>query len=150
MVNILKPWQMERYDKPQIIELCKITDPRGNLSVIQKGQGFPFDIKRIFFLYDVPADSERGGHAHHGSHQLLIAIAGSFEVELDNGAERRRYTLNRPYRGLLIPPGFWRTMDNFSAGSVCLVVTDTEFDEADYIREYDEFKALAKPAPKPF
>lgn len=132
----------------RIIDIPKIGDPRGNLSVIESGKDIPFDIQRVFYLYDVPADSARGGHAHHRAIQLLVAVAGSFDVVLDNGCNTRRYTLNRPYRGLLIPPGYWRTMDNFSAGSVCMVVTNIPYDEADYIREYDDFKVLAAENPK--
>lgn len=136
--------------RPCMVALPKITDPRGNLSVIESGITIPFDIRRVFYLYDVPSDSERGGHAHHNAIQLMIAVAGSFDVVLDNGHQKRRFTLNRPYAGLLIPPGYWRTMDNFSAGSVCLVVTNIEYDEADYVREYEDFAAAAKPSPKPF
>ena len=141
---------MEKFSKPQIIEIPKIADPRGNLSVIQEKDTVPFPISRIFYLYDVPADSSRGGHAHHIDNQFMIALAGSFDVVLDNGRESHRYTLNRPYLGLLIPPGYWRTMDNFSAGSVCMVITDQPYDEYDYIRDYDEFKALMAPNPKRF
>lgn len=128
------------HNLPRIIEIPKITDPRGNLSVVEGGQLLPFDIKRVFYLYDVPADSERGGHAHYQAQQFLIALGGSFDVVLDNGTEQRRYTLNRPYRGLLIPPGYWRTMDNFSSGCVCLVLTNMHYNEADYIRDYEEYK----------
>lgn len=129
--------------EPQIIDITKIVDPRGNLSVIEGGETIPFDIKRVFYLYDVPADSQRGGHAHHAAWQLMIAVAGSFDVVLDNGNTEQRYTLNRPYRGLLIPPGYWRTMDNFSSGSVCLVLTNIHYDEADYIRDYKHFCNIA-------
>lgn len=129
--------------RPEILDIEKHCDPRGNLSVIEGGSGVPFDIKRVFYLYDVPADSERGGHAHHEAIQFLVAVAGSFDVVLDNGNEQRRYTLNRPYKGLLIPPGFWRTMDNFSSGAVCLVLTNRHYEEADYIRDYAEFKESA-------
>jgi hypothetical protein len=133
----------ENSAKPTIIDIPKVTDPRGNLSYIEANDLVPFDIKRVFYLYDVPADSERGGHSHHGAWQLMIAMAGSFDVVLDNGYEQRRYTLNRPYKALLIPPGYWRTMDNFSAGSVCTVLTNIKYNEADYIRDYNEFLALA-------
>lgn len=134
---------MQMPAEPQMIDITKIVDPRGNLSVIEGDLSIPFDIKRVFYLYDVPADSERGGHAHHNACQLMIAVAGSFDVVLDDGKSRTRYTLNRPYRALLIPPGYWRTMDNFSSGSVCLVLTNIHYDEADYIRDYEEFKAIA-------
>lgn len=141
---------MEKFSKPTIITIPKIADPRGNLSVIQQNDTVPFPIARVFYLYDVPADSSRGGHAHHHDNQFMIAMAGSFDVVLDNGREKRRYTLNRPYQGLLIPPGFWRTMDNFSAGSVCVVITDNPYDESDYIREYEEFVATSDPETHPF
>lgn len=129
--------------EPQIIDITKIVDPRGNLSVVEGGESIPFDIKRVFYLYDVPADSQRGGHAHHDAWQLMIAVAGSFDVVLDDSKTEQRYTLNRPYRGLLIPPGYWRTMDNFSSGSVCLVLTNIHYDEADYIRDYQQFCEIA-------
>lgn len=141
---------METFSKPELIHINKIADPRGNLSVIQENDTVPFAISRIFYLYDVPADSSRGGHAHHVDNQFMIALSGCFDVVLDNGVDTRRYTLNRPYIGLLIPPGYWRTMDNFSAGSVCMVITDRPYDEADYIRDYAEFKALMSSNPKSF
>lgn len=137
-------------ENPHVANLPKISDPRGNLSVIESFNTVPFDIKRVFFLYDVPADSERGGHAHHQAIQYMVAVAGSFDVVLDNGVEQRRYTLNRPYRALVIPPGFWRTMDNFSAGSVCMVVTNITYSEDDYIRNYDDFLEEAKRNPRNF
>lgn len=141
---------MEKSTKPHIIDIPKIADPRGNLSVVESGRQVPFDIKRVFYLYDVPADSERGGHAHHQAIQLMIAVAGSFDVVLDNGREQRRYTLNRPYRGLVIPPGYWRTMDNFSSGSVCMVITNIPYSESDYIRDYQEFVDTSALNPKDF
>ena len=141
---------MEKSAKPTLVEIGKIADPRGNLSVIEGDLTVPFDIKRVFYLYDVPADSSRGGHAHHRDWQFMLAVAGSFDVVLDNGREQRRYTLNRPYRALLIPPGYWRTMDNFSAGSVCMVITNNHYDESDYIREYAVFKEMAKQSPRDF
>lgn len=134
---------------PHFVDIVKIADPRGNLSVVEGGISVPFDIKRVFYLYDVPADSARGGHAHHDAIQLMFAVAGSFDVVLNNGAESRRYTLNRPYRALLIPPGYWRTMDNFSSGSVCMVLTNIHYNDADYVRDFDQFKRLYNP-PKPF
>lgn len=127
------------FERPRIIEIPKVADPRGSLSVIENGGCIPFKINRVFYLYDVPADASRGGHAHHHGWQMLVALAGSFDVVIDDGKTRERFTLNRPYRGLILPPGFWRTMDNFSAGSVCLVVADAPFNENDYIRDYDAF-----------
>ena len=136
-------------DRPRIIDITRITDPRGNLSVIEGESTVPFEIKRVFYLYDVPADSERGGHAHYRAQQFLVSVSGAFDVVLDNGAEKRRFHLDRPYKGLLIPPGYWRTMDNFSSGSVCMVVSNIHYDEADYIRDYNEFLKHAE-TPHPF
>ncbi|MFT7073059.1 sugar 3,4-ketoisomerase [Patiriisocius sp. Uisw_017] len=126
-----------------LLEIPKISDPdgRGNLSVIEK-ELLPFEIKRVYYLYDVPSDSNRGGHAHKELQQFLIALSGSFDVVLDNGKERRTITLNRPNKGLLIPSGVWRELENFSAGSVCLSLVSAVFDEADYIREYSDFKSF--------
>ena len=124
-----------------MVELGKIHDPRGNLTVIESaGEALPFDIKRVYFLYDVPAGAERGGHSHRRCHEALIAISGSFDVTLDDGVCRRTVTLNRPYQALHIVPGVWRTLDNFSSGAVCLVIASEHYDEGDYIRDYEEFK----------
>lgn len=123
----------------KIIEIPKITDPRGNLSVIEKDV-IPFKMKRIYYLYDVPSDSFRGGHAHKNLYQFLIAISGSFDVLIDDGVSQETINLNKPNKGLLIVPGTWRELNNFSSGAVCLVVASEEFIEEDYIREYLEFK----------
>lgn len=130
-------------DNIELTEITKISDPdgRGNLSVIEKDV-LPFEIKRVYYLYDVPSDSSRGGHAHKELKQFLIALSGSFDVVLDNGKTRRSITLNRPNKGLLIPSGVWRELENFSAGAVCLSLVSAEYDEADYIRNYDEFKTF--------
>ncbi|GER59934.1 sugar 3,4-ketoisomerase [Patiriisocius marinus] len=130
-------------DKIALTEITKISDPdgRGNLSVIEKDV-LPFEIKRVYYLYDVPSDSSRGGHAHKELKQFLIALSGSFDVVLDNGKTRRSITLNRPNKGLLIPSGVWRELENFSAGAVCLSLVSAEYDETDYIRNYDEFKTF--------
>lgn len=127
-------------DKIELLEIPKISDPdgRGNLSVIEKDV-LPFVIKRVYYLYDVPSSSTRGGHAHKKLQQFLIALSGSFDVVLDNGNQRRTITLNRPDRGLLIPNGVWRELENFSSGAVCLSLVSAEYDETDYIREYDEY-----------
>ena len=127
-------------EKVKIIDIPKIVDEqgRGNLAVIEKDT-FPFDIKRVYFLYDVPSDAYRGGHAHKQVSELLIAISGSFEVLLDDGHTKQKVMLNKPTKGLLIPTGVWRELDNFSSGSVCLVLASDEFDETDYIRDYDAF-----------
>lgn len=128
----------------KMIDLPRITDPRGNLSVVQGGSHIPFDIRRVFYLYDVPGGATRGGHAHHREQQVLIAVSGSFDVELDDGHDKMRVTLNRPFRGVLIPPGVWRELDNFSSGSVCLTLSSIDYDESDYIRDYETFKRLSE------
>ena len=123
----------------QIIKIPKIEEPRGNLSVIEKDT-VPFDIKRVYYLYDVPSGSERGGHAHKELMQFLVALSGSFDVILNDGQEEKVVTLNKPFQGLLINPGIWRELKNFSSGSVCLVVASEVYIEEDYIRDFDEFK----------
>lgn len=128
--------------KPTIITLPKICDPRGNLTFVENGRHVPFEIARAYWVYDVPGGEERGGHSHHVAEELIIATGGSFNVNLFNGQETRTYTLNRPFEGLYVPPGYWRTLDNFASGSVCMVLTSTPYDEADYVRDYDEFMAL--------
>ncbi len=130
------------YKSPVIIDLPKLTDPRGNLTVVEGHQVLPFDINRVYYLYDVPAGEERGGHSHKQCYEFLIAISGSFDVTLDDGTAKRTVTLNRPYKGLLIVPGIWRTLENFSHGSVCLVIASDHYNEDDYVRDYDEFVAL--------
>jgi len=125
----------------QIIELPKISDPngRGNLSVIEKNV-LPFEVKRVYYLYDVPSDATRGGHAHKELNQCLIALSGSFDVVLFDGSERRIVHLNKPNKGLIIPNGVWRELENFSSGSVCLALVSDIFKEEDYIRDFDTFK----------
>ena len=128
-------------NKIEIIDIPKIEDRRGNLSVIEK-DCIPFDIKRVYYLYDVPSDAYRGGHAHKEQLEFLIALSGSFNVVLDNGKNKQTITLNKPNKGLLIPTGVWRELDDFSAGSVCLVLASDEFLESDYIRDYNDFKSF--------
>jgi dTDP-4-dehydrorhamnose 3,5-epimerase-like enzyme len=123
----------------QIINIPKIHDVRGNLSVVE-GNTIPFEIKRIYYLYDVPSDAERGGHAHKSLQQFMVALSGSFEVVLDDGNTRKIITLNKPNVGLLIPIGIWRELQNFSSGSVCLVLASSIFEEEDYIRDFNDFK----------
>lgn len=123
----------------RLLEFPIIADRRGNLSVIESGQTIPFEIRRVYYLYDVPGGAERGGHAHCKLQQVLIAMSGSFDVILDDGRERRRHHLNRSYHGLYIGPMVWREMDNFSSGSVCLVLASEHYDEADYFRDYSSF-----------
>lgn len=123
----------------RLINLPKVLDPRGNLTFIESCRHIPFEIKRIFYLYDVPGGASRAGHALKTCHQFLIAMSGSFDVILDDGAEKKRYHLNRSYYGLYIPPLIWREIDNFSSGSVCLALASSFYSEADYLREYEEF-----------
>lgn len=125
----------------RLIEIPKICDSRGNLSVIE-GDTIPFVSKRVYYLYDVPSGGERGGHAHKEQLELLIAVSGSFDVVLNDGSSEKKITLNKPNIGLLIPIGIWRELENFSSGSVCLVLASDEFDEEDYIRDYDIFKSF--------
>ena len=123
-----------------IIEIDKHhSDSKGNISVVENGDTIPFDVKRMYYLYDVPGGVSRGGHAHKDLSQFIVAASGSFTVTLDDGKVKRAFTLNRPYQGLLIKPGVWRNLDDFSSGSVCLVLASEKYDENDYIREYDEF-----------
>ncbi|MGV6829291.1 MAG: sugar 3,4-ketoisomerase [Flavobacteriales bacterium] len=122
----------------QLLEIPKISDPRGNLAVIEK-KTLPYKIKRVYYLYDVPSDSYRGGHAHKKQLEFLIALSGSFDVVLDNGKKKKTFTLNKPNKGLLISTGTWRELVNFSAGAICLVLSSGEFDEDDYIRNYEDF-----------
>lgn len=126
-------------DTCQIVSLPKIADPRGNLTFIEGGGHIPFDIKRVYYLYDVPGGAERGGHAHKELHQLIIAMSGSFDVILDDGVNKKRVHLNRSYTGLYVCPMIWRQLDNFSSGSVCMVLASSKYEEDDYYRDYVEF-----------
>ncbi len=125
--------------KCHINQLPKITDPRGNLTFIESNRHIPFEIQRAYYLYDVPGGAERGGHAHKELQQFIIAMSGSFDVVLDDGYDKKRFHLNRSYYGLYICPMVWRELDNFSSGSVCMVLASTFYDEADYYRDYQEF-----------
>ena len=125
----------------KLINLPKITDPRGNLTVAEGAGVVPFDIKRAYWVYDVPGGESRGGHAHKRLRQLVVALSGSFTVTLDNGYERRTVLLNHPWQGLVIETNIWRTLDDFSSGAVCLVLASDHFEEDDYIYDYDEFLA---------
>ena len=128
----------------QIIELPKIEDVRGNLSFIESGQHIPFEIKRVYYLYDVPGGSDRGSHAHKSLHQFIVAMSGSFDVVLDDGKEKHRFHLNRSYYGLYICPMMWRYLDNFSSGAVCMVLASEYYDATDYYRNYLEFLEAAR------
>jgi hypothetical protein len=123
----------------RIFDLPRIQDPRGNLTFAEGNRHVPFEIRRVYYLYDVPAGAERGGHAHRRLHQVLVAVSGSFRVRLDDGTERRTVLLNRPYTALHIVPGIWRELEDFSSGSVCLVLASERYDEADYWRDYTSF-----------
>ncbi len=123
----------------KIIDFPKVKEPRGNLAIIENGT-IPFDIKRVYYLYDVPSDAYRGGHAHKNLKQLLIAVSGSFDVVLKNGTETKVVTLNKPDKGLLIENNTWRELENFSSGAICLVVASEVFNENDYIRDFEEYK----------
>lgn len=129
-------------DQCKIIDFGKHHHPNGNLSVAENGEQVPFDIKRVFYIYDVPGGEERGGHSHKALQQVIIAISGAFDVLIDDGVNQRTITLNRPYHGLLIAPGIWSQQLNFSSGSVCLVLASDFYNEDDYVRDYDEFKRL--------
>lgn len=128
----------------RIIDLPRIQDPRGNLTFIEGNQHVPFDIARVYYLYDVPGGAERGGHGHKALQQFIIAMSGSFDVVLDDGYKRVRYHLNRSYYGLYVCPMIWREIDNFSSGSVCMALASTRYDEADYYRDYDQFVSAIK------
>lgn len=128
--------------KPEIIQLPKIMDPRGNLSFFETKNHIPFKIKRTYWIYDVPGGEKRGGHAYKQTEEFVVALSGSFDVILDNGTSRQTFSLNRSYYGLYIPKLFWREMCNFSTNSLALIVASTDYDEKDYIRDYDYFKGL--------
>ena len=125
-----------------VIELSKHHRPQSNISVVENNKDVPFEVKRAYYLYDVPGGESRGGHAHKALNQLIIAVSGSFTVTLDDGKVKRTFTLNRPYQGLYVVPGIWRTLDDFSSGSVCLVLASEKYDAEDYIRNYNEFIEL--------
>lgn len=127
-----------------IIDLPKINNPRGNLTFVESHQHVPFDIKRVYYTYDVPGGAERGGHAHKLLAQLIIGMSGSFDVLLDDGVQKQRFHLNRSYYGLYVCQMIWREINNFSSGSVCMVLASELYDEADYYRNYDEFLDAAQ------
>lgn len=126
-------------DDCRIIELPKMSDPRGNLSFVESDNQVPFAIQRVYYVYDVPGGADRGGHAHKNLHQLIIAMSGSFDITLDDGKDKKKFHLARSYYGLYICPMIWRTMDNFSSGSVLMVLASTKYSEDDYYRNYDDF-----------
>lgn len=122
-----------------IVEFDKHHHVKGNITVVENSRDIPFDVKRIYYLYDVPGGESRGGHAHYELQQLIVAASGSFDVIIDDGNVKRTFTLNRPYHGLLVVPGLWRELENFSSGSVCLVLASEKYSEPDYIRDYQQF-----------
>jgi hypothetical protein len=123
----------------KMVDLPRINDPRGNLTFIEGDIHVPFSIQRVYYLYDVPGGAERGGHAHRNLQQLIIAMSGSFDVVLDDGCSKQRFHLNRSYQGLYVCPMIWRELDNFSSGSVCVVLASNRYDESDYYRSYEDF-----------
>lgn len=123
----------------KIIDLPRIADPRGNLTVADGIRNIPFNVKRVYWTYDIPAGESRGGHAHKECEELIVAVSGSFDVTLDNGRERKTFRLNHPYQALYVDRMIWRTLDDFSSGAVCLVLASELYDESDYIYDYDEF-----------
>jgi hypothetical protein len=127
-----------------IVDLPRIHDPRGNLTFVEAGRHIPFDILRVYYLYDVPGGAERGGHAHKALHQLIIAVSGSFDIHLDDGSSKKTVRMDRSYYGLYVCPMTWRAVDNFSSGAVCMVLASDYYDESDYYREYDEFVSDAQ------
>jgi len=135
-------------DKCQIIDLPKVNDPRGNLTFIEAGKHIDFDIRRVYYLYDVPGGAERGGHAHKALHQLIIPMSGSFDVHLDDGQSKKTVHMSRSYHGLYICPMIWREIDNFTSGAVCMVLASEHYDELDYYRDYSQFIKGAQKVPK--
>lgn len=122
-----------------LIDLPKIQNRSGNITAIENNLDIPFEVKRIFYLYDIPGGESRGAHAHKQCQQFLVAASGSFEVQLDDGIEKKTVMLNQPYKGLYVPPGIWASEINFSSGAICLVMTSDKFEEDDYIRDYQDF-----------
>lgn len=127
----------------KILEMPKVSDARGNLTFIESGRQIPFEFKRVYYLYDVPGGSDRGAHAHRSLHQFFVAMSGSFDVVLHDGREEKRFHLNRSYFGLYVCPMMWRYLDNFSSGSVCMVLASEFYDEGDYIHDWATFERLA-------
>ena len=124
----------------KLITLPKILDPRGNLSFLQNNDHIPFEVKRVYWIYDVPGGEVRGGHAYHSLHEVIISLSGSFDVVLHDGKEEKKFTLNRSYFGLYVPKMIWRHMENFSTNSLAFIAADQGYDENDYIRDFDQFK----------
>lgn len=144
MANTIKERKILIGQSIKLISIPKIHDVRGNLSYVSDNEILPFSIKNVFYIYDIPAQAKRGGHAHHMLEQVLIALSGSFDVILKDSEGQQKITLNKPDEGLYIPPMKWREMENFSSGSVCLVLSSLPYDETEYIREYSEYLKYLK------
>ena len=129
-------------NKPEIINLPRFLDARGNLSFVEQNNHIPFTIRRTYWLYDVPGGENRGGHAYKQNEEYIVALSGSFDVILDNGIEKKTYTLNRSYYGLYVPKGLWREMDNFSTNSLAMILSSTDYDANDYVRDHDVYLKL--------
>jgi oxalate decarboxylase/phosphoglucose isomerase-like protein (cupin superfamily) len=129
-------------NKPEQISLPKFLDPRGNLSVIEENTHIPFEIRRVYWIYDVPGGEIRGGHAFRNTEEIIVALSGSFDVVLNNGEKEYRFSLNRSYFGVYVPKMFWRMLENFSTNSLALIIASTDYSETDYIRDFDEFRKL--------
>ncbi|MBQ4366762.1 MAG: WxcM-like domain-containing protein [Muribaculaceae bacterium] len=142
MADPIDPHTTSRIADCTLVKLARHHHENGNLTVLENCTQMPVEFVRVFYIYDVPAGADRGGHSHYRCHQLLVAISGSFDVTLDDGHQTRTVTLNRPFQALHITPGIWRTMQNFSSGSVCLVLASEHFDESDYVRQYEDFLQL--------
>jgi dTDP-4-dehydrorhamnose 3,5-epimerase-like enzyme len=142
--NSLLPEKCSILGKCKIVNFPKITDVRGNMSFIEENKQIPFEIKRVYYLYDVPSGATRGGHAHKALEQIVIALSGSFDVVLDDGFGKKKFFLNRPHYGLYIPPGIWRKLENFSSNSVALSLVSQVYAESDYVRDYEAFKRMVR------
>ena len=139
---IIESHKISSIENCPIITLHKHHHEKGNLSVVENFKELPFELRRIYYLYDIPGGEERGGHSHHNCEEFIIAVCGSFDIILDDGVTQRTINLNRSNVGILVKPGIWRVLNNFSSGAVCLVIASEEYDESDYVRSYDEFKKL--------
>lgn len=137
-------------DDCRLLQLPKVEDRRGNLTFVEANRHVPFGIERVYYLYDVPGGAERGGHAHKGLHQFMVAMSGSFDVKIDDGSRKATFHLNRSYYGLYLCPMIWREIDNFSSGAVCMVLASAHYAPEDYLRDYDEFVRLARERPSSF
>lgn len=140
----VNPYKTSSVDNCRVIELARHRHANGNLTVVEDNDPIPFKIRRTYYTYDIPGGEERGGHSHAALYQLVVAISGSFDVVIDDGKKQRTVTLNRPYQGLLITPGIWRVLNNFTSGAVCMVLASEHYDENDYTREYSDFLELTK------